>query len=105
VPPGVQGGTSPPPAPKKSAAGGCGPGWRVIGTDAMMKRITCACSRCGAIRQFGAEALREGVAVCDCSRDKVSSPKRAVHARVWGFAQAAARLEGGEAIYRVKSRR
>jgi len=105
TPHGARGGTSSPP-PKKPAAGAPGFGWRVIGpTDPSGKRIICMCSRCSTTRTFGAEALAQrDVGLCDCSRAKVSA-KNAQHAHAWGWAAAAARLEGAEATFRKKVRR
>ena len=77
----------------------------MIGTDQTAKRVTAACSRCGAIREFGADALAQrDVALCECSRAKVT-PRQAAHARAWGWAQAAARMEVAEALHRVNKLR
>ena len=67
-------------------------GWRVVGPA--------ICPRCGAIRQFGADAIAAGsVAPRECSRRSA-----AIDRSVRDFANAVARLEGSDAIYRRKVR-
>jgi len=100
---------SSPPAAEPNAVAGRPPrarGWRIIGaTDKTAKRFLCACSRCGTLKTFGAQALAEReVGLCECSTTK-GGPRQVQHSSVFGWAQAAARLEHSEARRRWKAGR